>query len=39
MAERIVLHSDLNNCYANIECVLHPELKGKYLAVCGSTNT
>ena len=37
MAERIVLHSDLNNCYASIECVLHPELKGKYLAVCGST--
>lgn len=36
MAERIVLHSDLNNCYASIECVLHPELKGKYLAVCGS---
>lgn len=37
MAERIVLHSDLNNCYASIECVLHPELTGKYLAVCGST--
>ena len=37
MAERIVLHSDLNNCYASIECILHPELKGKYLAVCGST--
>ena len=36
MSERIVLHSDLNNCYASIECMLHPELKGKYIAVCGS---
>ncbi len=37
MAERVGLHSDLNNCYASIECMLHPELKGKYIAVCGST--
>ncbi len=37
MAERVILHSDLNNCYASIECVLHPELQGKYIAVCGST--
>lgn len=37
MAERVVLHSDLNNCYASIECMLHPELRGKYIAVCGST--
>ena len=37
MCKRVVFHSDLNNCYASIECVLHPELKGKYLAVCGST--
>ena len=37
MSERVVLHSDLNNCYASIECMLHPELKGKYIAVCGST--
>ena len=37
MSERIVLHSDLNNCYASIECMLHPELKGKYIAVCGNT--
>lgn len=34
---RVVLHSDLNNCYASIECMLHPELRGKYIAVCGST--
>lgn len=37
MARRVVLHSDLNNCYASIECMLHPELRGKYIAVCGST--
>ena len=37
MGERVVLHSDLNNCYASIECMLHPELRGKYIAVCGST--
>lgn len=37
MKGRIVLHSDLNNCYASIECMLHPELRGKYIAVCGST--
>ena len=37
MGGRVVLHSDLNNCYASIECMLHPELRGKYIAVCGST--
>ena len=37
MGGRVVLHSDLNNCYASIECMLHPELQGKYIAVCGST--
>ena len=37
MGGRIVLHSDLNNCYASIEAMLHPELQGKYIAVCGST--
>ena len=37
MCNRVVFHSDLNNCYASIECMLHPELKGKYIAVCGST--
>ena len=37
MEGRVVLHSDLNNCYASIECMLHPELRGKYIAVCGST--
>lgn len=23
MEGRVVLHSDLNNCYASIECMLH----------------
>lgn len=35
--ERVVLHSDLNNCYASIECMLNPSLRGKYVAVCGNT--
>ena len=31
----IVLHSDLNNFYASVECVLCPQLRGKPIAVCG----
>ena len=34
--KRIVLHSDLNNFYASVECLLHPELRDKYVAVCGN---
>lgn len=34
--ERIVIHSDLNNFYASVERMLHPELTGKAIAVCGS---
>lgn len=34
--KRIILHSDLNNFYASVECLLHPELKGRYVAVCGN---
>ena len=33
--ERIILHSDLNNFYATCECLLHPELQGKPVVVCG----
>ncbi|NLC63234.1 MAG: DNA polymerase IV [Thermoanaerobacterales bacterium] len=34
--DRTILHCDMNNCYASIEIKLHPEWKGKPLAVCGS---
>lgn len=34
--ERIIIHSDMNSCYASIECSLNPELKGKAMAVGGS---
>ena len=34
--ERIIIHSDMNSCYASIECSLNPELKGKLVAVGGS---
>lgn len=33
--ERAILHSDMNSCYANIELLHHPELRGTPLAVGG----
>lgn len=33
---RVILHSDINSCYASIEHVLHPEYAGRPLAVGGS---
>lgn len=33
--ERIILHCDINNCFASIECAENPGLKGKPIAVCG----
>ena len=33
--ERVILHADMNNCYASIEAKLNPKLKGIPLAVCG----
>ncbi len=36
MAERIILHCDLNNFFASVECLGREELKGKPVAVGGS---
>lgn len=33
--ERAILHCDLNNFYASVECRDFPHLKGKAVAVCG----
>lgn len=33
--ERVILHSDINCCYASIELLYRPELRGKPLAVGG----
>ena len=29
------MHSDMNNFYASVECMLNPNLRDKYVAVCG----
>lgn len=33
--DRIILHSDLNNFYASVECLYRPELRDKPIAVAG----
>lgn len=33
--ERVILHSDLNNFYASVESLYHPELRNKPIAVTG----
>src|SRR5699024_7358738 len=35
LMERVILHADMNNCYASIETKLDTTLKGIPLAVCG----
>lgn len=34
--ERVILHCDLNNFYASVACIKHPEYKDKPVAVCGA---
>lgn len=34
--QRIIVHSDLNNFYAGVECKLNSKLVGKPIAVCGN---
>ncbi len=36
MDERIIMHSDFNNFYANIECLYDPSLRARPMAVTGN---
>ncbi len=37
--DKVILHCDLNNFYASVECLRHPELAEKPLAVSGNPRT
>lgn len=34
--DRTILHCDMNNFFASVECMLDPTLKGRPIAVCGN---
>ena len=36
MSDRAILHIDINNFYASVECMMNPDLKPHPIAVCGS---
>ena len=36
MADRVIIHADINNCYASIEMLHYPRLKGHLVAVGGN---
>ncbi len=36
--ESIILHIDMNNFYASVECMLNADLRDKCVAVCGNTD-
>lgn len=33
--ERVIIHSDANSFYASVECLFHPEIRDKPVAVVG----
>ncbi len=34
--QRLILHCDLNNFYASVECMENPELRTVPVAICGN---
>lgn len=35
--DRVILHCDMNNFYASVECRMNPSIRHMYVAVCGNT--